>query len=70
MSATAFICEAFMSFNAKAKVAVRPLAQRLRQDDRKVWFDDWECPSPKGATQGDQRRVKIEAPKPTASRQR
>jgi hypothetical protein len=31
----------FLSHSAKNKAVVRPLAERLRQDGLKVWFDQW-----------------------------
>jgi hypothetical protein len=32
----------FLSHSAKDKAVVRPLAERLRADGLKVWFDEWE----------------------------
>ncbi len=32
----------FLSHSAKDKAVVRPLAERLRQDGLKVWFDEWQ----------------------------
>lgn len=37
----AFQYDAFLSHSAKDKAAVRPLAERLRKDGLKVWFDEW-----------------------------
>ena len=34
---------------------VRPLAERLRADGLKAWFDEWELPSPAGAGEGGRR---------------
>ena len=34
---------------------VRPLAERLRADGLRVWFEEWECPSPAGAGEGGRR---------------
>ncbi|MCP5522919.1 MAG: toll/interleukin-1 receptor domain-containing protein [Verrucomicrobiales bacterium] len=34
--------DVFLSQSAKDKQAVRPLAERLRKDGLKVWFDEWE----------------------------
>ena len=36
-----FPCDAFLSYSAKDQAVVRPLAERLRQDGLKVWFDEW-----------------------------
>jgi hypothetical protein len=38
---TEFQFEVFLSHSAKDKAVVRPLAERLRQDGLKVWFDEW-----------------------------
>jgi hypothetical protein len=37
-----FAFDLFLSHRAKDKHLVRPLAERLRRDGLKVWFDDWE----------------------------
>ena len=37
-----FHFDAFLSHSAKDKAIVRPLAERLRADGLKVWFDEWE----------------------------
>ncbi len=42
MSTEAFAYDVFLSHSAKDKAVVRPLAERLRKDGLKVWFDDWE----------------------------
>jgi hypothetical protein len=36
-----FQYHAFLSHSAKDKPVVRTLAERLRQDGLKVWFDEW-----------------------------
>ncbi len=36
-----FQYDVFLSHSAKDKAVVRPLAERLRQDGVKVWFDEW-----------------------------
>ena len=41
MSETTFTHDVFLSHSAKDKSVVRPLAERLRQDGLKVWFDEW-----------------------------
>ena len=50
-----FEYDVFLSHSAKDKAVVRPLAERLRKDGLKVWFDEWECPSPAGAGEGGRR---------------
>jgi hypothetical protein len=42
MSIEAFTHDVFRSHSAKDKAAVRRLAERLRKDELKVWFDEWE----------------------------
>ena len=37
-----FPYDVFLSHSSKDKAVVRPLAERLRQDEVKVWFDEWE----------------------------
>jgi small GTP-binding protein len=37
-----FQYDVFLSHSAKDKRVVRPLAERLRKDGLKVWFDEWE----------------------------
>jgi hypothetical protein len=36
-----FPYDVFLSHSSKDKAVVRPLAERLRQDGLKVWFDEW-----------------------------
>jgi hypothetical protein len=36
-----FQYDVFLSHSAKDKAVVRPLAERLRKDGLKVWFDEW-----------------------------
>jgi small GTP-binding protein len=36
-----FPYDVFLSHSAKDKLVVRPLAERLRKDGVKVWFDEW-----------------------------
>jgi hypothetical protein len=52
---TGFPYEVFLSHSAKDKAVVRSLAERLRKDGLKVWFDEWEYPSPAGAGEGGRR---------------
>ena len=39
---TVFKFDVFLSHSSKDKAVVRPLAERLRKDGVKVWFDEWE----------------------------
>ena len=39
--ANEFTHDVFLSHSSKDKAVVRPLAERLRQDGLKVWFDEW-----------------------------
>ena len=41
MSEADFKYDAFLKPSAKDKAVVRPLAERLRADGVKVWFDEW-----------------------------
>ncbi|HRX54654.1 MAG TPA: toll/interleukin-1 receptor domain-containing protein [Verrucomicrobiales bacterium] len=36
-----FAYDVFLSHSSKDKTVVRDLAERLRQDGVKVWFDEW-----------------------------
>ena len=36
-----FEFDVFLSHSTKDKAVVRPLAERLRKDGLKVWFDEW-----------------------------
>jgi len=49
-----FQFDVFLSHSAKDKAGVRPLAERLRADGLKVWFDEWVLQS------GDSIPAKIE----------
>jgi hypothetical protein len=40
-----FYYDVFLSHSAKDKAVVRPLAERLRADALKLWFDEWELRS-------------------------
>ena len=40
-TAAIFPYDVFLSHSAKDKAVVRPLAERLRADGVKVWFDEW-----------------------------
>jgi len=37
-----FRYDLFLSHSAKDKEVVRPVAERLRADGLRVWFDEWE----------------------------
>lgn len=37
-----FTYDVFLSHSAKDKEVVRPVAERLRADGLRVWFDEWE----------------------------
>jgi hypothetical protein len=41
---TDFQYDVFLSHSSKDKAIVRPLAERLRKDGLKVWFDEWVIP--------------------------
>src|SRR5262245_27117889 len=49
-----FPYDVFLSHSSKDKAVVRPLAERLRKDGLKVWFDEWEIKA------GDSIPAKIE----------
>jgi small GTP-binding protein len=49
-----FVFDVFLSHSSKDKGAVRAVAERLRRDGLKVWFDEWEIKP------GDEFRAKIE----------
>ena len=50
-----FAFDVFLSHSSHDKAIVRPLAERLRQDGLRVWFDEWEL------RPGDSIPSKIEA---------
>ena len=37
-----FRYDLFLSHSSKDKAVAQPLAERLRKDGLKVWFDEWE----------------------------
>ena len=47
-----FQFDVFLSHSAKDKAVVRPLAERLRKEELRLWFDEWVIPSPAGAGEG------------------
>jgi hypothetical protein len=44
MNGSDFPYDVFLSHNAMDKAVVRPLAEWLRADGLRVWFDEWELP--------------------------
>lgn len=44
MSGPTFTHDVFLNHSAKDKAVVRPLAERLRADGLKVWFDEGAIP--------------------------
>src|ERR1035438_3432140 len=42
MPAISFSFDVFLSHSSKDKPVVRRLAERLRKDGLRVWFDEWE----------------------------
>ena len=55
-----FPYDVFLSHSAKDKAVVRPLAERLRADGVKVWFDEWVL-QPGDSIEGNQSKTaKIE----------
>jgi hypothetical protein len=53
---TEFEFDVFLSHSSKDHAVVRPLAERLRADGLKVWFDEWVLKS------GDSIPAKIDPP--------
>lgn len=41
MNTEGFAHDVFLSHSAKDKAVVRTVAERLRKDGLKVWFDEW-----------------------------
>ena len=54
MSDAVFTHDVFLSHSSKDKAVVRAVAERLRADGLRVWFDEW------GFTPGDSIPAKIE----------
>ena len=48
----------FLSHSAKDKAVVRPLAERLRKDGVKVWFDEWVLKPGDSLSPGERARVR------------
>ena len=53
-----FPYDVFLSHSAKDKTAVRPLAERLRADGVKVWFDEWALKPGDSLSPGERARVR------------
>ena len=49
-----FKYDVFLSHSSKDKAVVRPIAERLRADKLRVWFDEWEV------KRGDDKAAKLE----------
>jgi len=58
-----FTHDVFLSHSSKDKAVVRPLAERLRKDGLKVWFDEWEIkPGDQTSKPGSSRRESADPP--------
>ena len=55
-----FPYDVFLSHSAKDKAVVRPLAERLRADAVKVWFDDWVLKPGDSIEKNQSKTAKIE----------
>ena len=55
-----FPYDVFPHHSAKAKAVVRPLAERLRADGVKVWFDEWVFKPGDGIDRSQSKTAKIE----------
>ena len=53
-----FLYDVFLSHSAKDKAVVRPLAERLRADGVKVWFDEWVLKPGDSLSPGERARVR------------
>jgi small GTP-binding protein len=51
-----FAFDVFLSHSSKDKDVVRPLAERLRSDGLRVWFDEWEM-KPGGGTTAKNKKI-------------
>ena len=56
-----FPYDVFLSHSAKDKAVVRPLAERLRADGVKVWFDEWVLKPGDSIERNQSKTAKIEA---------
>ena len=55
-----FPYDVFRSHSAKDKAVVRPLAERLRADGVKVWFDEWVLKPGDSIEENQSKTAKIE----------
>ena len=55
-----FPYDVFLSHSAKDKAVVRPLAERLRADGVKVWFDEWVLQPGDSIEKNQSKTAKIE----------
>ena len=55
-----FCYDVFLSHSAKDKAVVRPLAERLRADGVKVWFDEWVLKPGDSIEKNQSKTAKIE----------
>jgi len=55
-----FPYDVFLSHSAKHQAVVRPLAERLRQDGLKVWFDEWVLKPGDSIEKNQSKTMKIE----------
>ena len=55
-----FPYDVFLSHSAKDKAVVRPLAERLRADGVKVWFDEWVLKPGDSIERNQSKTAKIE----------
>ena len=53
-----FQYDVFLSHSTKDKAVVRPLAERLRADGVKVWFDEWVLKPGDSLSSGERARVR------------
>lgn len=59
MSEPTFPYDVFLSHSSKDKAVVRDVAERLRKDGLKVWFDEWELVG-RDSVEPTKRAAKIE----------
>lgn len=55
-----FVFDVFLSHSAKDKETVREVAERLRADGLRVWFEDWEILPDDSLSPSDKARVREE----------
>jgi hypothetical protein len=53
-----FKYDVFLSHSAKDKAVVRAVAERLRKDGLKVWFDEWVLKAGDPLSPGERARVR------------